>query len=90
MRWEHPNLSAADADADWSDCRRSAQYEAREQEWRDRFYNPPRYVRGRDGRLYRTEEPFSMFGRNDIFFREQQLTDFCMRSKGYRMVPVPQ
>ncbi len=46
----------------------------------------PRYYRGRDGRLY--NDPFWFNRQNDTFFEESRLRDFCMRSKGYTLVPA--
>lgn len=88
MRWDHSSLGPEAANADYAACQRAALFEARELAWRQSFMSFPRYVRGRDGRLYRAEEPFGAFGRGDSLMYEQQLTNFCMRNKGYQLVPV--
>jgi len=86
MRWEHPQYGLAATDTDLTDCSRSARAEA----WRSSFmysaWDSPGYYRGRDGRRY--YDPFPM--RRSSTFDEWQLRDYCMRNKGYRLVPVPE
>ena len=85
VRWEHPALGAAQSEADLEDCRRQAWIEAQREAF---FYYRPYPYRGRDGRFYwRYYDPY-WYGAGDRFFRETQLRDFCMRSKGYNLVPV--
>lgn len=86
MRWEHPQYGAAGTETDLTDCSRSARAEA----WRQSFMYGgwgPTYYRGRDGRVYR--DPFAMRHRSSTF-DEWQLRDYCMRNKGYQLVPVPE
>lgn len=87
MRWEHPQSGLDATESDLTDCSRSARQEA----WRSSFmystWDYPSYYRGRDGRRYR--DPFPMRRRNSTF-DEWQLRDYCMRNKGYRLVPVPE
>jgi hypothetical protein len=85
MRWEHPQLGIASAETDTQKC----DYLAWRESWRYShafgYWDFPRYYRGRDGRLRRAYP----FYRRDPWFEEMWLRDYCMRSKGYRMVPVP-
>ena len=87
MRWEHPQYGAAGTETDLTDCSRSARAEA----WRNSFmysaWDSSAYYRGRDGRLYR--DPFPM-RRHNSTFDEWQPRDYCMRNKGYQLVPVPE
>jgi hypothetical protein len=87
MRWEHLQYGLAAAETDLTDCSRAARQEA----WRNSFmfgaWDYPSYFRGRDGRLYRDQFPMR---RRDSTFDEWQLRDYCMRNKGYRLVPVPE
>ncbi len=86
LRWEHPQFGFANAEADQQECNTLAWRES----WR---YGPgfnmwdfPYYYRGRDGRLYHRAYPGFHYS---PFQEERRLRDYCMRSKGYRMVPVP-
>lgn len=86
MRWEHPQYGMAGTDTDLRDCTQSARTEA----WRSSFgysaFDHPRYYRGPNGQRY--YDPFPM--RRDSTFDEWQLRDYCMRNKGYKLVPVPE
>ncbi|MFM7345224.1 MAG: hypothetical protein ACKO1J_07655 [Tagaea sp.] len=86
MRWEHPRLAGADAQAEFSDCSRQAWAETQNRAWMNRWMSPS-YVRGRDGRLYAVD-PWRRPSFNDTWFEEQHLRDFCLRNKGFRLVPV--
>jgi hypothetical protein len=87
MQWEHPHLGVAGVNEAMEDCSRSARQEALRLAYSDPFYMAPRMYRGRDGRLY--YDPFPSY-RRDPYLYEGQLQDYCMRNKGYRLVPVPQ
>jgi hypothetical protein len=89
MRWEHPRLAGADAQAEVSDCSRQAWSEAQQRAWMNRWAAPS-YFRGRDGRLYRADPWGRGSSFNDTWFEEMRLRDFCLRNKGFRLVPVPQ
>lgn len=83
MQLTHPQFGAARSTEDQVDCNRAARIEAFN---RQPFWGgPPRFYRGRDGRLH--QDPWA-FSHNDRFFEEAQLQDFCMRNKGYQLVPV--
>ena len=87
VQWTRNGLVAAEAEADYAYCRRAAQQEAWLQTWRRQFHEPPAVVRGRDGRIYYVERPFGDLG--VTMFRELDLTNFCMRAKGYELTPAP-
>lgn len=87
MHWEHPQLGVAQVSEDSDECARLAHQEAWRLAYSDPFAMMPRWVRGRDGRLY--YDPFPR-QRYDPYFQESQLQGYCMRSRGYRLVPVPQ
>lgn len=86
MRWEHPRLSDSDARVEVTDCSRQAWSEAQQRAWMNRWTSPS-YVRGRDGRLYAVD-PWRRSGFNDTWFEEMRLRDFCLRNKGFRLVPA--
>lgn len=92
MRWEHPQLGAA-TDDEVRDC----SVKARQQAWRNSFmYQPWGYpfpyrsyaYRDRHGHLRYAEPVFPHY--RDTTFDEWNLRDYCMRSKGYQLVPVPE
>jgi hypothetical protein len=85
MRWEHPSFGSAQTEADLGECSKSAWIEAQQRAFYAGGFGP-RYYRGRDGRLY--NDPFWFSRQNDTFFEESRLRDFCMRNKGYMLVPV--
>ncbi|MBL8831177.1 MAG: hypothetical protein JNL71_02190 [Rhodospirillales bacterium] len=81
MRWEHPAFGPEEAGREAQDCRQQAWAEAQRQSF---MYFGPRYVRDRKGRLYPHYYPdFS-----ERQFAEMRLNDFCMRNKGFALVPV--
>jgi hypothetical protein len=85
MRWEHPNFGSGQTEADLGECSKSAWIEAQQRAFYAGGFGP-RYYRGRDGRLY--NDPFWFNRQNDTYFEESRLRDFCMRNKGYTLVPV--
>lgn len=81
-RWEKPGVSADMTATDAVDCRRAASQEAF-------LYNPTGlppplwpYRRGYWLNWYQIQE-------SERFYAENRLTAFCMRSKGYELVPIP-
>lgn len=92
MRWEHPQFGAASADEELRDCGVKARHEA----WRYSFTSHPwsypypmSYAyRDRNGRLRYADPIFPRY--RDTTFDEWNLRDYCMRSKGYRLVPIPE
>jgi hypothetical protein len=90
MRWEHPQLGVAAADEDVRDC----SIKARQEAWRYSFmyqswsYPRPYAYRDRAGRVHYADPVFPRY--RDPTFDEWNLRDYCMRSKGYKLVPVPE
>ncbi len=85
MRWEHPQVGTANAGADLNHCSQVAHSEA----WRMANSAPMSmggWRRGRGGQMY--FDPFPRYP--DPWHYERPLQDYCMRSKGYQLVPVPE
>jgi hypothetical protein len=91
MMWARPNTSYETTQIDAAECGRLA----RDQAWREGFfYGPP----GMFGPPF--FGPYGPYGwRHDPFYRdayrgyprewrESDLRDFCLRSRGYQLVPV--
>ena len=84
MRWERAGMGPDEAGHESTQCRQMAWVEAQNQSF---FFGRSAwspFARDRHGRLYAT--PFSGFHERQIM--EMQLADFCMRSKGFVLVPV--
>ena len=78
--------SPAGAEAAFRECQAQAWLEARDYAWRfgwPYIYYPP--YAGHIGR-YRAH-PFGRFAEIDAY---HELTDFCMRAKGFALVEVPE
>ena len=88
MRWEHPQYGLAGAQEDVASCNQSARAEAWRYQMQARIWEPPRYYRDRDGRII--YDPWGSSRRYDPWMDEARLADYCMRNKGYRLVPVPE
>lgn len=87
-RWENATLAPEDWSRDQRECSLLAYNESRRIYYYDPFFFRPRYVRLRDGRWAAVgPDPFGY--QHEQFVREMQLNDFCMRTRGYRLVPVP-
>jgi hypothetical protein len=84
MVWEHQAFGSSPTATEVEECRRSAYFEARQRAF---FYSfaRPRFVRGRGRLIYYPRSPFGYY---DPFFLEQDLFRFCLRAKGYRLVPA--
>lgn len=79
MQWARPGASLAEMGRDQDECRRAAL----DQAWREEnlaFFSRP-YTRWDRERHYRP----SPLGR---MMREDDLSSFCMRVKGYRLQPL--
>lgn len=79
MTWSRPGFNQAEAQADYADCSRAAWREANYFRWRQDFHSFSRFDRRRR---------WLGFGDFDSLGLESDLTRFCMRSKGYGLVPV--
>ena len=86
--WEKPMASQEAIATDMADCEHQARREAFYQSWRvsPYFFYPSPYPRGS---IAESQWRWQYQNRidNDRYFREQQLGRFCMRNKGYQLVP---
>jgi hypothetical protein len=85
MEWVRPDATPEQREQDERFCEQEAWREAR---WRSWYYQPFPMAPFRDasGRRFFPgpySDPF-----NDPFLEEGRLAQFCMRSKGYELVPV--
>jgi hypothetical protein len=94
MEWQHASFGSEPSQADVDACNQLAFYEAQRQAfffdagW-PRFYGPP-WGRPWHGRHWvRHPGPWPRASMSDRFFLERDLFGFCMRAKGYRLVPAP-
>lgn len=87
MQWVRQDSGPDMIERDLAQCRQDAWREA---QWRSFMYRPfgPAYVVDRFGRT--RVIPYSPLGDpfGDTFVEESRLTHFCMRAKGYDLVPV--
>lgn len=88
MHWVKPDVTAAQLNQDAAQCQQAAWREAR---WRSFLYRPigPTLFHDRYGRRF-AGWPYSPFGDPfaDEFMEESRLAHFCMRAKGYELVPA--
>jgi hypothetical protein len=84
MRWEHPAFGPDVAGREASECRQMAWAEAQRQAFMFGSFARRSFARDRYGRIQYM--PFSDFHERQMM--EMQLNDFCMRSKGFSLVPV--
>jgi hypothetical protein len=84
MRWEHPSFGPDVAGREAGECRQMAWVEAQRQSFMFGGFGRRSFARDRFGRIHYT--PFSDFHERQMM--EMQLNDFCMRSKGFALVPV--
>lgn len=84
MEWVRPSTTVAQRDGDLIRCGRLA-YQAAQQDywWRQTLYLNYPWPYGGPYYAYRLQ-PLDV----DEMMEEQRLTDFCMRSLGYRLQPV--
>ena len=87
LQWARQDASPAELSQDLAQCRQDAWREA---QWRSFMYRPfgPTYMVDRFGRNHVLF--YSPFGDpfGDSFIEESRLAHFCMRAKGYQLVPV--
>ena len=85
--WEKPGTDLEATRADMQDCRRQASQEAFRQHAFDVGF--ARYGPGWWG--YPRRPSYAMFSSrldSDRYYSEHRLTNFCMRIKGYELVPA--
>jgi hypothetical protein len=89
LQWTRPGASPEELRQDVAFCREEAWREA---QWRsffffNRYYGATTVV---DAQGRRIVVPYSPFGDpfGDRFFEESRLAHFCMRAKGYELVPI--
>ena len=85
-RWEHPGFGSGGVEEALAECRYEARIEAEREAYRDRLLTPAIPIRDRNGRIVYWREADSF--RRSAAFRENDLRDSCMRSRGFRLVPV--
>lgn len=88
MQWIKADASPEQVNQDAAQCQQEAWREAH---WRGFFYRPlgPTLLHDPLGRPL-MGWPYSPFGDpfGDVFMEESRLAYFCMRVKGYELVPV--
>ena len=80
-RWEKAGVSAEMTSTDAVECRRSASQEA----FLYQSGAPPPLWFYRRGYWFTWQQSQE----SDRFYAENRLTAFCMRAKGYELVPIP-
>ncbi|WP_374466088.1 hypothetical protein [Ferrovibrio sp.] len=94
LAWQRPNTSLADAEQDSRECAALA----RDQAFRDSLfassYGYYGYPYGRSFGPYPWGYSGPRYGFSDSFMwrsqRESELQEFCLRARGYRLMPVQQ
>jgi hypothetical protein len=82
VHWEHSETGQLNLAKDHTECERLAAAEA----WHEPL-TPLFPLHDRFGR--RRFAPFDPLYHHDRFWRKMQLRDFCMKSRGYRLVADP-
>lgn len=87
MQWYRADTTQEAAELDAKECRAAAHDEAYRESY---YYGPPFYsfpYYGPRGTRHWRDPFYDPFFARDM--REQDLQDFCLRSRGYRLVPMP-
>lgn len=86
MQWVKQDAGPGDIDKDLQQCQQEAWREARWRAWMLRPFGPT-VVTDAQGRRFLIGSPFGdPFG--DQLMEESRLAHFCMRAKGWQLVPV--
>jgi hypothetical protein len=87
MAWTRTGATPDDLRQDVAFCRQEAWREA---QWRSFLYRPFGGTTVVDSRGRHIFVPYTPFGDpfGDRFFEESRLAHFCMRAKGYELVPI--
>lgn len=84
VQWQDPVTGALPSAGEQDYCSSSAFHEARRQAFFASMMRRPYF--DRFGRF--RHDPWSRFGYADQWSLEQDLYSYCMRARGYRLVPV--
>ena len=88
MEWVKPDVTPEEREQDSIACQQDAWREA---QWRSWYYRPFPAGPFRDltGRRF-SPGPYGYYGGpyGDPFLEEGRLASFCMRNKGYELVPI--
>jgi hypothetical protein len=90
MQWSKPDLSPAQFQADMNECRARAWNEASVRTWQHQSAMAPVFARDASGRgffVWPSTPLADPYGYQ--MMEETRLTQFCMESKGYELVPAP-
>jgi len=87
MQWVRPDVTLEQAQLDAAHCQQEAWREAR---WRSFLYRPygPMVLHDPLGRRFVWGYPPFGGPFQDEFMEESRLMHFCMRAKGYQLVPI--
>lgn len=90
MQWEKQDVSAEQFRADEQECRQNAWREASWRSWHHQAMLGPVFARDASGRgfvMWPTTPLVDPYGHQ--LMEENRLAQFCMESKGYKLVPGP-
>ena len=85
VQWEHPDYGTSRLQADLADCDHAAFEESWRTSWQPAFVAPHVYTLPNGQRVFDPGPQFPYMPYADT----SELRSFCMRAKGYRLVPVP-
>jgi hypothetical protein len=88
MHWVKSDVTPERAREDAIACRQDAWREARSRAWPYQTFGPVPFFDSRGRLAYAS--PYSRYGDpfGDPYFEESRLQQFCMRAKGYELVPA--
>jgi hypothetical protein len=90
MQWEKAEVSGEQLRADQQECQQAAWREAQWRSWSHQTMLGPVFARDATGRgffLWPSGAMVDPFGHQ--LMEESRLSQFCMESKGYKLVPAP-
>jgi hypothetical protein len=87
MQWVKPDVTPEERDQDSIACQQAAWHDARMRAW---YYRPLTMAPFRDASGRRFFGPYGPYADpfGDPLLEEGRLAQFCMRSKGYELVPL--
>ena len=90
MQWQKDEVSAAQSQADEQQCRQAAWREASLRSWHYQAMLGPAVAVDPSGRSYMVWPSTSVVDPYGYqLMEENRLAQFCMESKGYKLVPTP-